>query len=44
MRQEIAEGARVMVAKLKALIDGDVRQSRVMPPTLVVRETTRPTG
>ncbi|MFS0848322.1 LacI family DNA-binding transcriptional regulator [Novosphingobium panipatense] len=44
VRQEIAEGARVMVAKLKALIDGDVRQSRVMPPTLVVRETTRPTG
>lgn len=41
VRQEIAEGARVMVEKLKARIEGESIQSRVMAPTLMVRETTR---
>lgn len=41
VRQEIAQGAKVMVEKLKALIEGETRQSKVMPPTLIARETTR---
>lgn len=41
VRQEIAEGAKVMVATVRALIEGEARESKVMPPTLIVRETTR---
>lgn len=41
VRQEIAQGAKVMVEKLKAIIAGEQRHSKVMAPTLIVRETTR---
>jgi DNA-binding LacI/PurR family transcriptional regulator len=41
IRQEIAEGARARVEKLKARIEGQPVQSLVMPPRLVVRQTTR---
>jgi DNA-binding LacI/PurR family transcriptional regulator len=41
IRQEIAEGARALVEKLKARIEGQPVQSLVMPPRLVVRQTTR---
>ncbi|MGF7154512.1 LacI family DNA-binding transcriptional regulator [Novosphingobium gossypii] len=41
VRQEIAQGARVMVDKIRALIEGETRHSKVMPPTLIARETTR---
>lgn len=42
IRQEIAIGARAMVDKLKQRIAGETCKSLVMPPRLVVRETTRP--
>lgn len=41
IRQEIAEGARVMVEKLKARIEGEATPSLAMPPSLVVRRTTK---
>ncbi|WP_404480239.1 LacI family DNA-binding transcriptional regulator [Novosphingobium sp. BL-52-GroH] len=41
IRQEIAEGARVMVEKLKARIEGEDTSSLAMPPSLIVRRTTR---
>lgn len=41
IRQEIAEGARVMVERLKARIEGESTESLTMPPSLIVRRTTR---
>lgn len=41
VRQEIAEGARALVERLRARIDGQPTQSLVMPPRIVVRQTTR---
>ena len=41
IRQEIAEGARALVEKLKARIEGETTLSLVMPPKLVIRQTTR---
>lgn len=41
VHQEIAEGARIMVEKLKARIEGDDTPSLAMPPRLIVRSTTR---
>ncbi|WP_246543271.1 LacI family DNA-binding transcriptional regulator [Novosphingobium profundi] len=41
IRQEIQEGARLMVEKLKARINGDACESAIMKPTLVIRESTR---
>lgn len=41
IRQEISEGARIMVEKLKARIEGETTQSLAMPPSLIVRKTTR---
>ncbi|WP_454797588.1 LacI family DNA-binding transcriptional regulator [Novosphingobium lindaniclasticum] len=41
IRQEIAEGARALVEKLKARIEGKTTLSLVMPPKLVIRQTTR---
>lgn len=41
IRQEIGEGARIMVEKLKARIEGETTQSLAMPPSLIVRKTTR---
>ena len=42
IRQEIGIGAKAMVDKLKQRIAGDAGESLVMPPRLMVRETTRP--
>lgn len=41
VRQEIAHGARVMVEKLKARIEGESVPSLIMQPRLVTRETTQ---
>ncbi|MFC0202656.1 LacI family DNA-binding transcriptional regulator [Novosphingobium soli] len=41
VRQEIAEGARLMVETLKGRIEGRDMPGTVMPPRLIVRETTR---
>ena len=41
IRQEIAEGARVMVERLKARIEGESTESLAMAPSLIVRRTTR---
>jgi DNA-binding LacI/PurR family transcriptional regulator len=41
VRQEIGQGAKVMVEKIRALIEGETRHSKVMPPTLIARDTTR---
>lgn len=41
IRQEIVEGARIMVEKLKARIDGESVTSLAMAPSLIVRRTTR---
>ncbi|WP_236549183.1 LacI family DNA-binding transcriptional regulator [Novosphingobium sp. TCA1] len=41
IRQEIAEGARALVERLRTRIEGRPTQSLVMPPRLVVRQTTR---
>lgn len=41
IRQEIAAGAKAMVQKLKARIDGEDTNSLSMPPLLVVRGTTQ---
>jgi DNA-binding LacI/PurR family transcriptional regulator len=41
IRQEIATGAREMVAKLKARIGGEEAPSLTMPPQLIERGTTR---
>ncbi|EJL31155.1 LacI family DNA-binding transcriptional regulator [Novosphingobium sp. AP12] len=41
IRQEIAGGARVMVENLKARIEGESTDSLAMPPSLIVRRTTR---
>ena len=40
IRQEIHEGARAMVARLKALIDNQDAQSLVMEPRIVTRAST----
>ena len=41
IRQEISRGAKLMVEKLKEKMGGNNVQSVVMPPILVVRESTR---
>ncbi|MCJ2184736.1 LacI family DNA-binding transcriptional regulator [Novosphingobium sp. 1949] len=41
VRQEIQDGARIMVEKLKARIAGQSTESAVMPPSLVLRASTR---
>ena len=41
VHQDINEGARAMVEKLKARIDGRDAESLIMPPRLIVRKTTR---
>jgi len=41
IRQEIAEGAKAMVQKLKAKIEGEDTDSLQMPPRLIVRGSTR---
>lgn len=41
IRQEIANGARAMVERLKARIDGESTNSLVMPPQLIARGSTR---
>jgi len=41
IRQEIAEGARLMVEKLKSRIESESVPSLAMPPSLVMRRTTR---
>ncbi len=41
VRQEIREGARLIVEKLKVLINGGRAESTVMEPRLVLRGTTR---
>ncbi|SFG14900.1 transcriptional regulator, LacI family [Novosphingobium sp. CF614] len=42
VRQEIAIGAKAMIERLKARIEGEPAESLVMPPQLIVRGTTRP--
>lgn len=41
VRQEIRQGAKLMVDKLKARIEGENAASTVLPPTLILRESTR---
>lgn len=41
IRQEIGDGAKAMVEKLRQRIAGETSDSLVMPPRLVIRETTR---
>ena len=41
VRQEIASGAKAMVERLKPRIEGEHTETLIMPPRLVVRETTR---
>lgn len=42
IRQEIGNGAKAMVDKLKARLAGTPAGSEKMPPKLIIRETTRP--
>jgi len=44
IRQEIATGARAMVERLRALVEKEPATSLVMPPTLIVRQSTRAEG
>ena len=41
IRQEIAQGARALVERLKARIEGQPTRSLAMPPRIVVRQSTR---
>lgn len=41
IRQDVGDGAKAMVDRLRQRIAGEITDSLVMPPRLVVRETTR---